>query len=145
MTPGEWQLCAAGVTLLVNLRESVAKWENADTNSGYSENVSQSAVATLAGQTPKRAVVHCHQGPLTARLETSKTCAIFHQFVCDSRGLSLTDFGKSNSLLPLRDLETVQRLVFYSQKKKKKKKNSLFFLFKLFCELLGNRGVWDLI
>jgi hypothetical protein len=60
--------------------------------------------------------------------------------------LSLTDFGKSNSLLPLRDLETVQRLVFYSQKKKKKKKkNSLFFLLKLFCELLGNRGVWDLI
>jgi hypothetical protein len=40
LTPGEWRFCAAGVTLLVNLRESVAQWENADKNSGYSEKVS---------------------------------------------------------------------------------------------------------
>ncbi len=49
--------------------------------------------------------------------------------MCDSRGLSLTDFGKSNSLLPLRDLETVQRLVFYSQKKEAEEEEKLSFLF----------------
>jgi hypothetical protein len=87
LTRGEWRLCAAGVTLLVNLRESVAKWENADTNSGYSENVSQSAVATLAGQTPKRAVVDCHQGPLTVAGFLAPLVASFasgvEQSMCD--------------------------------------------------------------
>jgi hypothetical protein len=69
---------------------------------------------------------------LPSRLGSSKTFAIFHQFVCDCRGLSLTVFGdatRATPLLSLRDLETVQRLVFYSQqKKKKKKKNCLLFV-----------------
>jgi hypothetical protein len=71
---------------------------------------------------------------LPSRLGSSKTFAIFHQFVCDCLGLSLTVFGdatRATPLLPLRDLETVQRLVFYSQKKKKKKKkkkNCLLFV-----------------
>jgi len=114
----------------------------------------------VSGQTPKCAVVHCHQGPLTVAGFLAPLVASFasgvEQNMCDfppicvwfswSFSHGLWRRNKSNSLLPLRDLETVQRLVFYSQKKKKKKKkSSLRFFLKLFCELLRNRGVGDLI
>ncbi len=93
------------------LSESVTQWENADTNSGYSEKVSQSAVATLSGQSPNVPLSTATRGrllspasslrlSLPSRLGSGKTCAIFHQFVCDSLGLSLTDFGDATRATP---------------------------------------------
>jgi hypothetical protein len=111
LTRGEWRFGAAGAILLVNLSESVAQWENADTSSGYSAKVSQLSVATLAGQTPNVPLSAATRGrllspasslrlSLPSRLGSGKTCAIFHQFVCDSRGLSLTHFGDATRATP---------------------------------------------
>ncbi len=114
LTRGEWRFCAAGAILLVNLSESVAQWENADTSSGYSAKVSQSAVATLSGQTPNVPLSPATRGRLLSPAFLAPLVASFpsgvEQNMCDfppicvwfswSFSHRLWWCNKSNSLLP---------------------------------------------